>query len=46
MCGRRGVAVNDAQRTKAQEDLQFKQLEMLAQRHMRNLRQDAHIEYR
>ncbi len=46
VCGRRSVAVNDAQRTKAQEVLQFKQLDMLAQRHMRNLRQDAHIEYR
>ena len=46
VCGRRGVAVNDAQRSKAQEELQFKQLEMLAQRHMRNLRQDAHIENR
>jgi hypothetical protein len=38
--------VNDAQRTKTQEQLQFKQLEMLAQRHLRNLRQDAHIENR
>ena len=46
VCGRRSVAVNDAQRTKTQEALQFKQLDMLAQRHMRNLRQDAHIEYR
>jgi peptidyl-prolyl cis-trans isomerase SurA len=46
VCGRRGVAVNDAQRSKTQEELQFKQLEMLAQRHMRNLRQDAHIENR
>ena len=46
LCGRRGVAANDAQRTKAQEELQSKQLEMLAQRHMRNLRQDAHIEHR
>ena len=41
----RAVA-NDAQRTKTQEDLQYQQLESLAQRHMRNLRQDAHIEYR
>jgi peptidyl-prolyl cis-trans isomerase SurA len=46
VCGRRAVAVNDAQRSKTQEDLQYKQLELLAQRHMRNLRQDAHIEYR
>ncbi len=46
VCGRRTVAANDAQRTKTQEELQGKQLEILAQRHMRNLRQDAHIEYR
>lgn len=46
VCGRRTLAANDAQRTKTQEDLQYKQLESLAQRHMRNLRQDAHIEYR
>lgn len=46
VCGRRAVAANDAARTKTQEELQYKQLEILAQRHMRNLRQDAHIEYR
>ena len=46
VCGRRTVAANDAQRNKTQEDLQSKQLDILAQRHMRNLRQDAHIEYR
>jgi peptidyl-prolyl cis-trans isomerase SurA len=46
VCGRRGPTVNEAQRTKTQEQLQFKQLEMLAQRHLRNLRQDAHIENR
>jgi peptidyl-prolyl cis-trans isomerase SurA len=46
VCGRRSVVGNDAQRTKTQEELQGKQLDILAQRHMRNLRQDAHIEYR
>lgn len=46
VCGRRTVAANDAQRTKTQEELQYQQLDGLAQRHMRNLRQDAHIEYR
>ncbi len=46
VCGRRTVSGNEAQRTKTQEDLQYKQLDILAQRHMRNLRQDAHIEYR
>ena len=46
VCGRRTTGANEAQRTKTQEDLQYKQLDSLAQRHMRNLRQDAHIEYR
>jgi peptidyl-prolyl cis-trans isomerase SurA len=46
VCGRRAAVANDAQRTKTQEELQYKQLESLAQRHMRNLRQDAHIEHR
>jgi peptidyl-prolyl cis-trans isomerase SurA len=46
VCARRTVAGNEAQRAKTQEDLQYKQLDMFAQRHMRNLRQDAHIEYR
>lgn len=46
VCGRRTISANDAQRTKTQEDLQYQQLDSLAQRHMRNLRQDAHIEYR
>jgi peptidyl-prolyl cis-trans isomerase SurA len=46
VCGRRAIVANEAQRSKTQEELQTKQLETLAQRHMRNLRQDAHIEYR
>ena len=46
VCARRTAAGNEAQRAKTQEELQYKQLEMFAQRHMRNLRQDAHIEYR
>ena len=46
LCGRRAVAANDAQRTKALQELQSKELEILARRHMRNLRQEADIEYR
>lgn len=46
VCGRRAIVANEAQRTKTQEELQTKQLDMLAQRHMRNLKQDAHIEHR
>jgi peptidyl-prolyl cis-trans isomerase SurA len=46
LCGRRAVAVNEAARTKALQELQSKELEVLARRHMRNLRQEADIEYR
>lgn len=46
LCGRRVAAGNDAARTKALQELQTKELEVLARRHMRNLRQDAAIEYR
>jgi len=44
VCGRRSVAGNDAQRVKAMQELQSKELEILARRHMRNLRQEANIE--
>ena len=46
LCGRRVAAGNEAARTKALQELQTKELEVLARRHMRNLRQDAAIEYR
>jgi peptidyl-prolyl cis-trans isomerase SurA len=46
LCGRRAAAGNDAARTKAMQELQTKELEDMARRHMRNLRQDAAIEYR
>jgi peptidyl-prolyl cis-trans isomerase SurA len=47
VCGRRALAANnDIQRSKTQEDLQYKQLELLAQRYLRDIRQEAHIEFR
>ncbi len=46
VCGRRAVAGNEAARTKALQELQSKELEVLARRHMRNLRQEADIEHR
>jgi peptidyl-prolyl cis-trans isomerase SurA len=46
LCGRRAVAGNEAARTKALQELQTKELEVLARRHMRNLRQEADIEHR
>lgn len=46
LCGRRAVAGNEVARTKALQELQSKELEVLARRHMRNLRQEADIEHR
>ncbi len=46
LCGRRAAAGNEAARTKALQELQSKELEVLARRHMRNIRQEADIEYR
>lgn len=46
VCGRRAVVGNEAERTKAMQELQSRELEVLARRHMRNLRQEADIEYR
>jgi len=46
VCSRRAVSGNEAQRTKTLEELQTKELDILARTHMRNLRQEADIEYR
>lgn len=46
VCGRRAVKGDETQRTKAQEELQAKEYEILAKRHLRDLRQDALIEFR
>jgi peptidyl-prolyl cis-trans isomerase SurA len=46
LCSRRALAGDDAQRSKALQELQSKELEILARTHMRNLRQEADIEYR
>ncbi len=40
------VKGDEKQRDKAQEELPAKEFEILAKRHLRDLRQDAHIEYR
>ena len=45
ICGRRMMAGNDDQRAKAMHALQSKELAIWAQRHMRDLRQDAVIEF-
>jgi peptidyl-prolyl cis-trans isomerase SurA len=46
VCGRRAVGGTEERRMKAQAELQMKELDVLARRHMRNLRQEANIEYK
>jgi peptidyl-prolyl cis-trans isomerase SurA len=46
VCGRRAVGVDDKQREKAEGELAQKEFEIVAKRYLRDLRQDAHIEYR
>ena len=46
VCGRRAIKADEKQREKAQEELAQKEFETAAKRYLRDLRQDAHIEYR
>ena len=46
VCSRQVVKADDQKRTAAQEELRGKEFELLAKRHLQNLRQDALIEYR
>ena len=46
VCGRRTVKADEQKRQQAQEELTMKEFEVLARRHMRDLRQDAMIEYK
>ncbi len=46
VCARRPIAVDAAKREKAQQELTSKEYDALAKRHLRDLRQDAHLEYR
>ena len=46
VCARRAIAVDAKQREQAQAELTSKEFDALANRHLRDLRQDAHIEYR
>lgn len=46
VCGRRTVNGDEAQRVRAMQVLQSKELEILAERHLRNLKQEANIEYK
>ncbi len=46
VCGRAVVKADDQKRAAAQDELRQKEFELLAKRHLQNLRQDALIEYR
>lgn len=46
VCGRRPIKVDEKEREKAEGELAMKEFEIVAKRHLRDLRQDAHIEYR
>ncbi len=46
VCGRRALKGDEKKREAAQQELQSREFELLARRHLRDLRQDAHIEYR
>ncbi|MEQ1716604.1 MAG: peptidylprolyl isomerase, partial [Hyphomicrobium sp.] len=46
VCGREVIKAEDQKRTKAEGELKQKEFELLAKRHLKDLRQDAHIEYR
>ena len=46
MCGRRPIKADEKEREKAQEELAQKEFEIVGKRYLRDLRQDAHIEFR
>ena len=46
VCTRKTIKADDKKREQVAQDLQQKEFEVLAKRHLRDLRQDAHIEYR
>ncbi len=46
VCGREVLKAEDQKRTQAEGELKQKEFELLAKRHLKDLRQDAHIEYR
>jgi len=46
VCGRKAVSGDAAKRTKAKASLKSKEFEVLGRRHLKDLRQDANIEYK
>ena len=46
VCGRTVVKAVDDKRTQAEGELKQKEFELMAKRYIKDLREDAHIEYR
>ncbi|CFX37360.1 SurA domain protein (fragment) [Candidatus Filomicrobium marinum] len=46
LCGRKVVEAKETQRDEAVKELRQQEFNVLAERHLKDLRQDAHIEYR
>jgi peptidyl-prolyl cis-trans isomerase SurA len=46
VCGRKTVKAEEQNRKTAENDLRQKEFEILSMKHLKDLRQDAHIEYR
>jgi peptidyl-prolyl cis-trans isomerase SurA len=46
VCGRRVLKGDEKQRENAMQELQQKEFNVIAKRHLHDLRQEAHIEYR
>jgi peptidyl-prolyl cis-trans isomerase SurA len=46
VCGRDAVKTDQEKRTAAESELKQKEFEVMAQRYLKDLREDAHIEYR
>ena len=46
VCGRKTIKAEEQKRQTAQADLRQKEFEILSKKHLKDLRQDAHIEYR
>lgn len=46
VCGRDQVKTDEEKRTQAETELKQKEFEVMAQRYLKDLREDAHIEYR
>ncbi len=46
VCGRKVIPAQEKKRASAKNELRQKEFEVMAKRHLKDLRQDAHIEYR